>query len=228
MVTLLLSFFIMLQALAKSHDPLMFLRGRGGFRRAIDGLGIPDWLFGKNIGPDMGHRQPKYPMEEDPENLGRERVIHLEDEKVRKLYDDLRRLTQAKASDYEGSPARLMGTPIRFEPGGASLDGAAEAFLRDFAHLLERQSGGRPLGIHVVGLAPDEAAPHGQWLLSARRAKAVQEFLEASLPASLKDRGTRVDGWGAGRGERWIGPVPARRDRRAETFIVLAIMEPES
>ncbi len=222
MITLLLSFFILLQAFARERDPDLFLKGRGGFRRAIAGLGIPDWLFGQRDTPFFGHPTHKHPMEEDKENLQMERVIDAEDEKIRHFFDDLRRLGDTKVSDYEGEPVRLLNTPITFAPADADLDGSAKTFLLNFAADLRQRPSAAARYVHVIGLAPDETAPRTQWMLSAHRAMAVEAFLVRILPTELKDRGTRVDSWGGGPGESWHGKA---RQGPQRVFITLAIME---
>ncbi len=224
MITLLLSFFIMLQALARDQGGALFFQGQGAFRRAIAGLGVPDWVFGKREGPDLKYRKVHYPMEEDPSNKAPTRVISEEDEKVRKLFEDLRRLAQAKASDYGGAPVRLITTPIRFDPLGTDLDPEARAFLKDFTRGLLRSAGGAAPSVHVIGLAPDEADPKDQWALSSRRARAVERFIEAALPEALHDAGANVDAWGAGAGGRW---TDSRGPDGLQRFILLAVMESE-
>lgn len=229
MITLLLSFFIMLQALAKEPGPELFFRSQGSFRRAIAGFGIPEWIFGKKARPSFQHRRPQYPMEEGEGEHTPLRVISEQDEKVRKLFEQLRRLAQAKASDYEGTPARLITTPVRFEPQGAELEPEAKAFLKDFAGGLLQgadlsgKQGGAP-SVHVIGLAPDEADPKDQWALSSQRARAVQQFLRDALPEGMRRAGTRIDAWGAGAGRRWTGD---HRPDRLQRFILLAVMESE-
>ncbi|MEA3367961.1 MAG: flagellar motor protein MotB [Planctomycetota bacterium] len=221
MITLLLSFFILLQSFAETRDPELFQRGRGGFVRAIEGFGIPDWLYGKKDAPRRKFTQHKHPVQEDPANLDRRRIIDADDEKIRRVYEDLRRLQRTRASDYTGQPARLLATPIRFDRGRYRLGVAGRAYLTDFAADLRRGSGTPPL-IYVIGLAPDAADPADGWRLSARRAAAAGACLREHLPEPLKARGGRVDSWGAAS----AGPdLDAPQTGPHQTFIVLAMME---
>lgn len=222
MITLLLSFFILLQAFAQERDPDLFYKGQGGFRRAIAGLGIPDWLFGQRETPFFGHTTYKHPMEEDEENLQMRRVIDAGGEKIRKFFDDLRRLVDTKVSDYEGEPVRLLNTTITFAHSDADLDESAKAFLLKFAADLRQHTGDAARCVHVIGLAPDQTAPRARWMLSARRAMAVEAFLTRILSAELKDRGTRIDAWGGGPGASWYGRA---KQGPQNAFILLAIME---
>ena len=91
MITLLLSFFIMLQALAKMQDQALFLYSRDYFNRAIAGLGVPDWLFGKQDKPQFDYFKRKHTTREAPYKHPRHRVIDPEDERIRRAFDDVRR-----------------------------------------------------------------------------------------------------------------------------------------
>ncbi len=220
MITLLLSFFILLQAFSTTQDPELFLRGQGGFRRAIQGFGIPDWLYGKQDAPRRDFTLRKHPVEESPDNQDRRRIIDAEDERIRRVFEDLRRLHRMQASDYTGPPARLLPTPIVFEPGDDRLRPDDRAYLTDFAGELRGRRGA--LLIYVIGLAPDAAGRPDRWALSARRAAAVRQVLYAHLPEHLRESGASVDAWGAGT----AGPdlhVPQAGSHR--TFIVLAMMD---
>jgi len=219
MITLLLSFFILLQAFAETQDPELFYRGQGGFKRAIQGFGVPDWLWGKRDAPRRDFMLRKYPVEEAPETLDRRRIIDADDEEIRRVFEDLRRLHRMQASDYTGPPARLLATPIAFAPGKARLPAAGREYLADVAGELRGRSGA-PL-IYVIGLAPDAADRPDRWALSARRAAAVRACLRNHLPKRLREQGGCVDSWGAGAGPDL--EVPQTGPHR--TFIVLAMMQ---
>ncbi|MBL7139332.1 MAG: hypothetical protein ISS74_00320 [Planctomycetes bacterium] len=221
MITLLLSFFILLQVFAKVRDPELFLRGQGGFRRAIEGLGIPDWLYGQRESVPREFTLQKHPVEEDPTNLDRRRIIDAEDEKIRRLFEDLRRLQRMQASNHDGPPARLLATPITFDPGDTRLRETARAYLADFASDIRVGASAAPI-VYVIGLAPDADDPAIQWQWSAGRAAAVQACLEQHLAQQPPNRRARVDSWGAGP----AGPgLDALRSGPRQTFIVLAMME---
>lgn len=223
MITLLLSFFIMLQAFASKQDKELLGAGREGFRRAIDGLGIPDLLFGQRDGPRLGYLTRRYPTEEDPENIEDLRVIDEQGDKIRQVFEDLRRLRDVKTSDHQGPPARLLNTPITFAASEAALTPPARAFLRDFAVQLLERPGGKPPHVVVVGLAPEAAAPEAQWVLSVRRAAAVEAFLRENLPRELLDAGARIEAWGTGPGGEALRRSAAGGP--GVTFIVLALMD---
>jgi len=224
MITLLLSFFILLQAFATTQDPELFRRGKGGFNRAIQGFGIPDWLWGKQEAPRRSFTQRKHPVENAPENPAPERIIDAEDERIRRVFEQLRRLQRIETEDYHGPPARLLATPIRFPPGEATLSAAARAYLADFAGDLAAGGGAAP-HLYVIGLAPDVPDPARRWTLSARRAAVVGECLQACLPKASRTRGTRVDSWGGG-GDCTAFGLPLSSTQ--PTYIILAMMQPSA
>lgn len=225
MITLLLAFFIMLQALATKRDPDLFFKGQGAFRRAISGLGFPDWLLGQHEKIDLKHTRIKHPMEEDPEDASRQRVIDTEDEKIRKVYEDLRQLVEADATDYDGSPARVLATPITFERDDATLGEPAREFLLNLVSYLKQQTGGRAPSLQVIGLAPDETDPENRWLLSAC-VRQGRRHLPRRVPRRRNEApGARVESWGAGPGSRWgrtVGRMPQ------QVFILIGLMDAPS
>jgi len=225
MVTLLLSFFILLQAFASVRDPELFHKGQGGFRRAIFRLGLPDWLFGQPERIHLRYLNQNHPTEEDPENEYSQRVIDAEDEKIRKLFQELSRLRKIKAEDQWGQPARWLATPIQFAPSEAVLQDAAKEYLTGFARDLKQYGGSGAPRVSVVGLAPDAASPQDRWILSARRAIAVEAFLASALPKELRNRGMQIDSWGGGGGEHWYGAPPHQPQ---QAFVVLALMQSQA
>lgn len=221
MITLLLSFFILLQAFASTRDPELFQQGQGGFRRAIEGLGIPDWLWGKRDAVRRDFALHKYPTEEDPENLERQRVLDAEDERIRRVFDEMSRLQQMQVSDHRGRPARLMATPIRFDRGQADLRPATRQYLADFAADLRSHSAPLP-HVYVIGLAPDTTDVTEGYRLSALRAAGVRACLWKHMPKLSSLPRAPVDSWGAGNAGVNLGVT---RTGPHDTFIVLAMMD---
>lgn len=222
MVTLLLAFFIMLQSLAIKQDAEIFFQGQGGFRRAIAGLGIPGWLLGQREQTDLGNVRVEHPTEENPDPVKRPRLIDPEDDKIRQVFDDLRRLADTRVTDYDGQPLRLLVTPIRFGPSDATIDESAREFLTALVAGLRQKTGTRAPSLQVIALAPDETDPDTQWTLSAARAKAVETVLVGALDAEMPGSGAQVESWGAGGSGRWgaaAGNVPH------PTYVVIGLLE---
>ncbi len=219
MITLLLSFFIMLQALAKTRDEALFLYSRDYFNRAIAGLGIPDWLFGKQDKPEFDYFKRKHAATEAPYKYPRRRVIDPEDERIRRAFDDVRRRMETRSGDMAARLVNKWITPIRFAPSSADLSRSSRSYLSNFAVNLDQNLRFKTATVYIVGLAQDGNTDKSRWLLSAHRAHAVQLFLEQARASLGKERQWRFLSWGAGQGGKWrqrLGriesPIRTRRD----------------
>jgi len=201
MITLLLAFFVMLQSFAKDQDPELFAIGRGSLRRAIAGLGVPDWLFGKprSIGAEAPKK--KNPTEESNKKT-RQRVIDPEDERIREVFRDLKQLLETRTSDTAMRPINIILTPIRFERSSATLDARAKEYLADLAVSFRQNVHPENVTICVIGSAADQPAGRSQWIVSARRAKAAEDFLRRALSNAGTDRRWRMHSWGEGKGNQ--------------------------
>ena len=92
-------------------------------------------------------------------------------------------------------------TDIRFPPGDAALNEEAKKFLRKFCSDLQQDAGSLGVKLYVLGLAGNEASEKQQWIVSAKRAQAVADFLQQNMPAGAR---WPVYSWGAGPGGDWV------------------------
>lgn len=122
----------------------------------------------------------------------------------------------------------LSVTNIRFSPGQITLNESAKKYLAEFCLGLQNSrrsipkyfGTGSPLGIenreglYVLGLANETSASSDepqmtekqQWLLSARRAQAVANFLQNTLQSRSTSGppAWHIYWWGAGPGGDWV------------------------
>jgi len=222
MITLLLAFFVLLQAFARVRDPKLFYLGQGSFQRAIAGLGVPDLLFGKRARPEYEYKKKKNPTEADKDKSNKNRVLDAEDEKIRKLFADLKKTVETKTSDLTNRVVDVMPTPIRFRTGAAELDAAGREFLKTMAVNLAQSLQAKDVRIHVVGLGADATYGRQQWILSARRAEAAEQFLRQALSDQIHRAGWRIDSWGAGSGDRWCSRFGVQGK---QSFIVVGVVK---
>jgi chemotaxis protein MotB len=200
MVTLLLTFFVMLLTLAEVQDPALFNKGRDSFVKSIRyvGLGV---LFGIKEMPDFSMGKIKY-YTPDPDQTFARRSIDANREKSRRIFKKLTQSMSAIPSQIAAENTNFILTNIRFSPGSAALNEPAKRFLTEFCLDLKKGLGSEAVKLYVLGLDSDEATEKEQWILSARRAQATAVFLEDTL-ASLSD--WPVYSWGAGPGGNWVG-----------------------
>ena len=80
----------------------------------------------------------------------------------------------AKKTDF-------TATDIRFAEGDSQLDDSAKQFINNFSSQLQQTYGSSPIGLNILGLASGQTNEKQQWILSAKRAKAVSDYLQSTL-----------------------------------------------
>ncbi len=221
MITLLLAFFVLLQAFAKEQNPDLFFEGQGAFRRAIAGMGIPDILFGKKQIFEGESRKKRYPTEEEEKKITRSRVMDAEDEKIRQIFKDLQRKMHTETADIKTRQINIISTPVEFERSGVSLNAQARKYLKSMALNMKQNLDSSATKIYVVGSAADVSGRQDKWILSARRAQAVADFLRVALRDETGARRWKLISWGSGSGPK----QNSRPDAAArKEFIRIAII----
>ncbi len=200
MVTLLLTFFVMLLSLAEVQDDKMFFSGRNSFVEAIQKFGLG--MFSSQIQrPDFGHAKPKYSVSE-PDKFVKIRTIDAREEDVRRKFQKVRQTATAMPSQIVAKKTDFSLTDIRFSPGQSALNKLAKKSLTGFAVNLQQNSNTAIIGLYVLGLATEGVNSRERYLLSARRAQAAADFLGQLLPAESFGP---TNWWGAGPGGDWVG-----------------------
>ena len=212
MVTLLLTFFVMLLSLASVQDPELSGRGRDSFSWSIKNFGL-GMLWGRKPRPDFGNVKIKYFISK-PDKFFEGRSIHIKEEKIRQVFNELRQSMKTMPSEVAATKTDFAVTNIRFARGVSRLDASAKQFLGSFCSHLQQDSGSRPVKLYVLGLAGDQAAEKEQWILSAKRAKAVADYLRGILSSESGFQRQRsafggwskwsVYWWGTGPGGDWV------------------------
>ena len=199
MVTLLLTFFVMLLSLAKVPDEGLFGTGQESFLRSIKYLGL-GMLYGRKQGPDFGNVKIKYFIITPDKSFGG-RGIDAKEEGTRRIFQKVSRSMKTMPSQIVAEKTNFSLTNIRFPSGDVTLSESAKRFLTEFCADLQQGSDSKAVTLYVLGLAADEPTEKEQWILSARRAQAVADFLQSILPSWVK---WAVYSWGAGPGGDWI------------------------
>ena len=223
MVTLLLAFFVLLQTFAKERDPELFFQGQGSFQRAIQGLGIPDWLFGKKDNPKFEYAKRHHTVPEQKGERTRGRIINARDEEIRQRFDEIMEKLRHDVTDVREEVLSVVHAPIQFTPGRADLSTPDKQFLGDFAKNLNETLAGRRLTIYVVASAADHGGGAKPWTASARRAMAVDQFLRTALGKPLWQGRWRLHAWGSPSPRLWHDKL-AIGDAGKQTPIVIAVL----
>ena len=220
MITLLLAFFVMLLALAQEQDPDLFLLGQGSFRRSIAGLGIPNILFGKEHKIEGQSRKRRYSIEEAM-RITRQRVIDPKDDLIRQVFSELKQSMETTTGEGESRPRNIITIATVFSPSSASLTPQISRELgllaANFAQNLNRDQ----TRIYILTSAANESTRRRQWILSARRAKAVSEFLSQSLSSRTGGQPWRLIPLGTGAGRAYDSRPTGSR---TQEFIKIVIV----
>jgi outer membrane protein OmpA-like peptidoglycan-associated protein len=199
MVTLLLTFFVMLLSLAEKQDPELVSSGRDSFVQSMRGFGL-GMLFGKEQTFDSGAIKLRHPVE-NPQDTPDKVLIDAQEEQLRQLFEEVEKVMSIKTSQLVATNTSPTITNIHFSSDTSELDESAKNYLVEFCCELQSSAGPHERKLYVLGLAPDVKNQKQQWLLSAKRAQAVADFVRDMLPSALH---WPVYSWGAGPGGDWI------------------------
>ncbi len=217
MVTLLLTFFVLLLTLAKTQNPELFNKGRESFVKSIDlwGLGA---LWGGLERPTFGKIMIKHYVL-NPDESADERTIDSSEDQLRRIFQQIDPSVDSIASQITSENTNFSATDIHFGRDSWELNESAKVFLSDFCSDLHQSKFSQRISLYVVGLARDVSGEKKQWSLSALRAREVANFLKSSFSEQFA---WEVHSWGSGPGGMWIkkdGPVSE------ESHILIAVLD---
>ena len=199
MVTLLLTFFVMLLSMSSEQDPRAFNKSRNAFVEHVNTFGL-GMLMGKKMHPNLSEEKSKYFIANPDKNFAG-RSIDAKGEDIRRLYKKVAKSMKSMPSQIVAQRTNFSVTNIGFSPGLAELNGSAKKYLSQFALNLQHDNSSGMLKLYILGLARNERTEKEQWILSAMRANAVADYLKDILPSQLH---CPVFSWGAGPGGYWV------------------------
>jgi len=200
MVTLLLTFFVMLLSLANTQSTIRFKQGQEAFIRSIKQFGL-GMLYGQRSRPDMGHIKERFYVSE-PDKSYSGRMISAKEEETQQIFKKIKKNTETMRSQIVASKTNFSVTDIHFSVGDSTLDDSAKIFLGQFCADIQSRPDSKSVKVCVLGIGNDETDEKSQWILSAQRAKAVADFMQDILPSGSK---WPIYSWGVGPGDRWTG-----------------------
>lgn len=216
MISLLMAFFVMLLTMSTAKSGKLCNEGEGifektlfGFRRSIEGFGLPGLFGAADEGLYFDNPKVYYPIEEGTDR-NVPRTIDAAEERIRRDFRKLEGRTRTYEAQIRGRNPDFLVLPVTFAQGQSVLSEAAQRRLSGFLADLKGYGQVEGLNLYIVGLAPDEPDPQQQWLLSAQRAEAAAQFLRNGLPAGTQ---SRVFSWGAATGGDWVkkdSPISAQ------------------
>jgi len=224
MITLLMAFFVMLQTIA--HEQTAVLQGgreaSESFRRAIDGLGIPDLLWGKQQGAKFEQQRPKNYVPEDPNPDLTDHRRLLGDEEVRAAFADMEKAASTKSMRLQEVTISKRIVDVAFEPGTSTLTPSGREALEGFLRVIKDTRANQPTRLYVVALVPEPMTPAKGWALAASRASAAEAVLQSQAPQPLEQGLWQICSQGCLDLTRWRTVFGAGTDK---AHILLAVTE---
>jgi len=202
MITLLLTFFVMLLSLAETQvDKHKFMAGSYSFKTAVADFGLSGFLINQNSGPELDHPKPKYRIDEGQDEE-HDRSIDAETEMVRRALLDVERMMKISPSHICGMDKTFLQPGIEFQSGSWDIDADARKKIAALCEQLKVDYAHQEPILYVLGLAADAENDQQQWIISSQRAKAVADSIRTHIPENLK---WPVYCWGAADGGEWVG-----------------------
>ena len=222
MVTNLMACFVMMQSFATTQDHTLFNAGMGSYRRAIKQCGLPDWLFGKQTGPEFDYRKIKYPTPNDDtkDEAYRSRIIDMQEDQIRQAFAQMTQAMETSGQDVDDRLLELRRLDVKYPPGGVELDAAGRGAISQFTTELRQGLAGRKTRLCVIAVVAQGDTASQRWVLSARRASQAERQFRDELAPEIRAGKVELMSWGAGEGQEWCKRVGL--DRPADS-IILAI-----
>lgn len=202
MVTLLLTFFVMLLSMAETQvEKHKYQAGQSSFQRAVADFGLSGFLINQSSGPQFEHPKPMYRVNEgrdEPED----RSVDAQTEMLRRILLEVEEKMKISPSHIQGMSKTFLPTKLRFAPESWNVGPEEKRLLSQYWQQIQGGLNGQEPVLYVLGLANDESDYKKQMILSARRAQAVADVLRS---LQTKETACPVYCWGAGQGGEWTG-----------------------
>lgn len=202
MVTLLLTFFVLLMSMANFEEVGRVEAVFESIRMALSAKGDNVHLLGKSPDPAQQPQDVTQPMDNLLPIMSR-----LQEDLARHVSDDMVKMTRTRTEVRVQLSDRVL-----FQPGSAKLHPAAFGLLTDVAAALK----GYPVHVIVEGHTDETGNEAGNWELSALRAVAVVQAMQTRGP--LDGSMLEATGFGQHRPSNPTKPDPSW-DRRVELVI---------
>ncbi len=196
LAALLLAFFVVLLSLGSVRDETLMDEGKGGGWSFIESFKA-GFGAGKNI--DTGSSY--YYSVENPEKDTDDKTVDARSERVRRILSRIESFSSTMPSPIAAEKVNFALTDIQFSSEEVSLNAEGEQFLREFCAGLVRDESTAKVKLCVLCIGGSGKEGEKEMVLAAKRARAVEEFLRANLPATGK---WATYSWGAGPDSTWI------------------------
>ena len=195
LAALLLAFFVVLLSLGNVRDDTLMDEGEGGGWSFLE-----SFKAGFGAGKNLGSGSSYYYAVANPEDDVDGRTVDAKGERVRRLLKKVESFGAAVPSPIAAEQVNFALTDIHFSGNEVTINTQAERFIKEFcAGLLQDENSG-DVKLCVLCLDSSKQPREKELVLAARRARAVEDFLRANLPATGK---WSIYSWGAGADSIW-------------------------
>ena len=205
MISLLMAFFVMLQAMAVTRSGELCNSGVGvfestmsGFRKSINGFGVPGLFGHSNEAMDFNHDQAHWALESSDKENPNTKAVDGREEKIRRVFSELESKATTHKSFLFGRKPQFIVAPIMFGKNSYELEDDARGYLDRLANDLEQAGNLEKLKIYIVGIAPEAKEVKDQWIVSAKRGQMCANYLKDQLGDKAE-----IYNWGGGTGGEW-------------------------
>jgi len=199
MVTLLLTFFVMLLSLASDQDPELYNKSRDAFISSLNNIGL-GMLQGHKQSPGFGKQLVKHTIR-NPDEETDVRTIDADAERRRRIFRKVSNSMDTLKSQIVGESIQYNVARVHFDPSGFTLNLDSKKYLDQFSRNLAQDTQAAQRKLYILGMAADVRGLKQQWILSAKRAQVVAEYLGQVLPNTGQ---YPLFSWGAGAGGNWV------------------------
>jgi flagellar motor protein MotB len=217
MITLLLTFFVMLLSLSNQQDPELFNVGRDSFVKSIQSLGL-GMLIGTDVRAKLKEKNIEHYIK-DPDSSDDKRTIDSKTERLRRAYQRITENMDSYPPQITAENVNFAVTPIKFQAESAVLQDDCKNQIKRFCEDVTEQLNRNNLKFYVLGLAGDVLETKESWFVSARRAEKVADIIRTQKPEKSE---WSVFCWGVGAGGKWV-----EKDNPAyeKTQILIAVLQ---
>jgi outer membrane protein OmpA-like peptidoglycan-associated protein len=198
LAALLLAFFVVLISMGSVRDDTLLDEGQGG-----------GWSFLESFKAGFGGtksfgegRTNYYHSIDNPEKDAEGRTIDAKGERARRALKQLASVGAMQPSPFNPEKAEFALTDIRFEADETTINETGRQFLKDFCTGLQQDRSSGQVKLCVLCITGRSRSSQKDWLIAARRAKAVEDIMTFYLPAG--DKWT-VYSWATGPEGIWLG-----------------------
>ena len=201
MITLLLTFFVLLISMASSQEEELFYSGQKSFKRALASFGLQGLLSQQSSKSDFKYYSVKFKHPKDTEKKEEnDEVKDYKLEQMRRTIQQLEQMVDISPSYLTGTKPTFEPTNLRFNENESTLTKASIDELNQMAKNMKAYASDKRSKLYVVGFCNEASASDSKkWTVSALRARTVGDFLRKELDSKVWE----VFDWGANQGGEW-------------------------